>query len=282
MATVALSVALLAGAAAAQSSTVGFAPTPLVDLVYPRPSDAPYQVFDFNGHDIYTANQDSLCQTIVQNSIMDFCLWALPRSPRLPMPRGMQILFDGDAYMMTGNIDQTKLNMVDGDFGGELDSGGQDGRGNPMAVSSYQTRHWTEFIGSNQFCFKWCADNGTNPDGKCQHTLDRIGLSFNCPSKYTMGGGTPDGLFEVCDSGSFPIPGVYTDSAGATHAASSNCQTFTSAALFTDAVSASSGGSSGVSGTSTGTATGSKSTGTAKPTSSTNGTSSANNSAQLP
>ena len=39
----------------------------------------------------------------------------------------MQILFDGEAYMMTGNIDQTKINMIDGDFGGELDSGGQDG-----------------------------------------------------------------------------------------------------------------------------------------------------------
>ena len=83
MASVALSVALFAGAVAAQSSTVGFAPTPLIDLVYPRPSDAPYQVFDFNGHDIYTRGyqsgynicnsttegDSSLCQTIIQNSI---------------------------------------------------------------------------------------------------------------------------------------------------------------------------------------------------------------------
>ena len=29
--------------------------------------------------------------------------------------------------MITGLIDQTKLNIVSGDFGGELDSGGQDG-----------------------------------------------------------------------------------------------------------------------------------------------------------
>ena len=86
MASVALSLALLAGAGAvsAQSSTVGFAPTPLVDLKYPRPSDAPYQVFGFNGHDIYTRGYQSgynicnsttegdtsLCQTMVQNSIM--------------------------------------------------------------------------------------------------------------------------------------------------------------------------------------------------------------------
>ena len=40
--------------------------------------------------------------------------------------QGMQILFDGEAYMMTGIIDQTKLNITSGDFGGELDSGGQD------------------------------------------------------------------------------------------------------------------------------------------------------------
>ena len=50
------------------------------------------------------------------------------------------------------------------------------------------------------FCFKWCADNGTNPDGKCQHTLDRIGTSFNCPSKYTLGAGMQPGEFEICDS----------------------------------------------------------------------------------
>ena len=40
---------------------------------------------------------------------------------------GMQLLFDGEAYMMTGLIDQTKINIQAGDFGGELDSGGQDG-----------------------------------------------------------------------------------------------------------------------------------------------------------
>ena len=41
--------------------------------------------------------------------------------------KGMQLLFDGEAYMMTGIIDQTKLNIQSGDYGGELDSGGQDG-----------------------------------------------------------------------------------------------------------------------------------------------------------
>ena len=91
MASVALSIALFAGAAAAQSSTVGFAPTPLESLIYPRPSDAPYQVFGFNGHDIYTRGyqtgynicnsttegDESQCQTMVQNSIMGALLASL-------------------------------------------------------------------------------------------------------------------------------------------------------------------------------------------------------------
>ena len=53
-------------------------------------SDAPYQVFGFNGHDIYTRGyqsgynicnsttegDSSLCQTMVQNSIFGACLLA--------------------------------------------------------------------------------------------------------------------------------------------------------------------------------------------------------------
>ncbi|KAH9910968.1 uncharacterized protein BXZ73DRAFT_93504 [Epithele typhae] len=354
MASVALSIALFAGVAAAQSSTVNFAPTPLINVKYPRPSDAPYQVFDFNGHDIYTRGYQSgynICNSTTEGqdssarpltnvySSPDFCLWAPTKLSEIGdaegdvvawctkkghgtriIPegtiKGMQLLFDGEAYMMTGSIDQTKLNIVAGDFGGELDSGGQDGRGNPIGGLLYsttfspdgqlfQTRHWTEFIGSNQFCFKWCKDDGPNAAGKCQHTLDRIGLAYNCPSKYTVGAGQADGEFEVCDSDSFPIPGVYTDAAGATQsyaqppesqgaitsipydptaAATRACTTFASAALFTDAVAAPS------SGTSAGTTTGAPSTKTngvsttksssgSNPTSSssskTNGTSSA-------
>ena len=47
--------------------------------------------------------------------------------PVLGICVGMQILFDGEAYMMTGLLDQTKINITAGDSGGELDSGGQDG-----------------------------------------------------------------------------------------------------------------------------------------------------------
>ena len=51
--------------------------------------------------------------------------------------KGMQLLFDGEAYMMTGTLDQTKINITAGDFGGELDSGGQDGvRSNVTTIAS--------------------------------------------------------------------------------------------------------------------------------------------------
>ena len=81
---------------------------------------------------------------------LDFCLWGPPTLNDIAdaegevvayctktghgtriMPQGtitgMQILFDGEAYMMTGLLDQTKINITAGDSGGELDSGGQDG-----------------------------------------------------------------------------------------------------------------------------------------------------------
>lgn len=81
MASVALSFALLASVASAQS-TVGFAPTPLISQIFPEPSQAPYQVFPFNGKDIFTRGyqtgynrcnsttegEKSLCQTAFLNA----------------------------------------------------------------------------------------------------------------------------------------------------------------------------------------------------------------------
>ena len=40
--------------------------------------------------------------------------------------QGLQVLNTPDYTMITGLIDQTKVNIQDGDAGGELDSGGQD------------------------------------------------------------------------------------------------------------------------------------------------------------
>ena len=160
----------------------------------------------------------------------------------------------------------------------------------PGALVSDTWFHLSRFVGNNMFCFKWCKDDGSNPDGKCQHTLDRIGTSFNCPSKYTIGEAPAAGLFEVCDSDSFPVPGVYTDSTGATQsysqppeslgaistvpytptsAATSNCKTYQSTDLFTAAVAT---GSASASASGSGSKTGSSGSSPTGTTSSSNST----------
>ncbi|TBU32708.1 hypothetical protein BD311DRAFT_654503 [Dichomitus squalens] len=323
---------LSATTAAAQGLT--WAPTPLVDQHYPTPSDAPPKVWPdtpayergpqtgYNQCNSTTEGQDSLCQTMYFNGLDDFCLWAPPQ-PNTTIAdaegevvawctkkgygtrimtegtiKGAQLLKSNDYWMLTGIIDQTKLYIQDGDYGGELDSGSQDGRGNPIGglvystafnTSVYQVNWWTEFIGNNQFCIKICNPDSPNQSGYCQHTLDRIGLGYNCPSKYTVGGGYQEGEFEVCDTQNMAIVGEYTDASGATQSyaqpaeslgpittvpyqpttvASSNCQQTASSVLFSQLLAGSgttSGaaptGSAGASGSQTGTASGSKVTG---------------------
>jgi hypothetical protein len=114
------------------------------------------------------------------------------------------------------------------------------------------------------FCMKICNPASSNQGGYCQHTLDRIGLAYNCPSKYTLGSFAP-GEFEVCDSADMGVPGIYTDASGAAQSysqpaeslgpitsipytvtaasASSNCRQTPSAQLFTDAAAATPTGS---------------------------------------
>jgi hypothetical protein len=210
--------------------------------------------------------------------------------------KGAQLLKTPQYWMITGLIDQTLIDITDGDTGGELDSGGQDERGNPIGGLLYssafaadgapsQIQWWTEFIGSNQFCIKICNPAGTNEAGFCQHTLDRIGLAYNCPSKYTIGGGAPAGEFEVCDSDLMTVPGIYVEN-GVTSSyaqppeslgpitsipyspslvASTNCVTTASSALFTQLVSASTSASASASGSASASAaasaSGSKATG---------------------
>jgi hypothetical protein len=104
------------------------------------------------------------------------------------------------------------------------------------------------FIGGGIVGMKICNPQGTNPQGYCQHTLDRIGLPYNMPNA------AQNGTFEVCDSDLMDIPGEYTsgsqtlsyaqpaESLGAITSipytprtpSSSNCQTYQSTQVFTD------------------------------------------------
>ncbi|KAJ6592515.1 hypothetical protein B0H19DRAFT_1364994 [Mycena capillaripes] len=260
-----------------------FSTDPLVNKVVPF-GQIPYQVMTdtddprgfqsgYNICNSTTENQQSLCQTMFVNHIDDFCLWA-PNPPNSTIGdaegdvvawcskkgHGTRIIPDGaitgiqfiktPSYIqIAGTIKQELLNIA-GPYGGELDSGGQDGEGNPMGGLVYTNNF--PFIGANSFCGKICDQTGSNPQGLCQNVYDRLGCQYNAPNNAA------EGVFESCQGddmipvGTYIVDGVtsvyhqpaetvpindgdvpYT----ATPAPSSNCVPFQSAAIFTDGAS---------------------------------------------
>jgi len=289
-----------------------FSTDPLVDKVVPY-DQIPYQVMTdtddprgfqtgYNRCNSSTENQESLCQTMFVNHIDDFCLWAPgPVNSTIAdqegdvvawcskAGHGTRLFPDGSitsiqfvktpSYIqIAGTINQAYVNIA-GLYGGELDSGGQDGEGNPMGGLVYtnnfpsaggnnatfiQAQHWSFFIGAESFCGKICDQTGSNPQGLCNNIYDRLGCEYNAPSDVQ------NGTFEACDGddmipvGTYIVDGttsVYhqpaeTDPIGVvpytpTPAATSNCVPFQSAAIFTDGASvtpAPQGGSASVTG----------------------------------
>ena len=126
------------------------------------------------------------------------------------------------------------------------------------------------FIGSNAFCLKVCDPAGPNAAKFCQHIYDRIGCAYNAPNA------AQDKVFEACSAENGDFPGIYTsngvvqtysqppESLGPITTqpysvrvpSSSNCQTFSSTALFpslpTVSATTTSSSSSGVSSRPTG------------------------------
>ncbi|KAI4524472.1 hypothetical protein K525DRAFT_235622 [Schizophyllum commune Loenen D] len=302
---------LLAAAVNAQQSS--FPETPLASKHFAYPDEIPYQVdtdtnlirgtqFGYNLCNSTTEGQDSLCQTSFLNNLDDFCLWAPSKKDSLiadtegeevawctKAGRGTRLIPEGaltgvqfmrtSAYVQViGFIDQTKINIQEGDYGGELDPHGADLRGNPMGGLVYSTAfssdnnaytqmiEWHNFMGGNAFCFKVCDPSNEHAADYCQHIYDRIGCAYNAPNN------AQDKVFESCEGDLQDFPGVYTgedgqvttytqpaESLGAITTmpyqprvpASSNCQTFESTALYTDALkAASSSGSSQATGVS--------------------------------
>jgi len=251
-----------------------------------------------------------MCQTGFMNHLDDFCLFAPPEAnstigdtegievawctkkghgTRL-IPegalQGVQLVQSPGYIEIVGMIDQTKLNMQAGDFGGELDSGGQDGRGNPIGGLVYsngfasnngdnstyqQGKHWTYFIGGGMFCAKICDDTQPNAEGLCQHIYDRIGCAYNAPNN------APNGTFQACLGADMVPVGQYVSNGVTTTwtqpadensplgvipytptpAASSMCVTYTSASLYTDLASVAASGASVTASASGSSATGS-------------------------
>lgn len=230
-------------------------------------SQIPYQVDTSNGErgqqegynqcNSTTAGQNSMCQTLIVNDITDFCLWGPPErgtvgdtedhvvawctkpthGARLIPPgtlTGVQYIRTPSYIEFTGFIKQENLNIPANDDGGELDSGGQDLRGNPIGAIAYsnsmpsqrgvlsQARMWHAFMGSGQFCMKFCDEKAPNASGLCRHTFDTIGCGPNVPAAYQ------DGVFLSC-LGEDQDP-VTPDNTRIP--ASSNCVTYQSTDLY--------------------------------------------------
>ena len=193
---------------------------------------------------------------------------------------GVQYMRTPDYIQVVGFIDQTFINIAEGDYGGELDPHGADLRGNPLGGLVYtnafnasngdndtytQAIEWHNFMGGNSFCFKVCDPAGANAANYCQHIYDRIGCAYNAPNN------AQNGTFEACLGDNQDFPGIYTsdgqvvtytqpaESLGAISTmpytpvvpASSSCTTFASADLYKEAISLF-GTSSATAGASTG------------------------------
>ncbi|KAG0151090.1 hypothetical protein CROQUDRAFT_651614 [Cronartium quercuum f. sp. fusiforme G11] len=177
--------------------------------------------------------------------------------------QGVQVIRTPGYIEVVGYIDQTALNLQANDTGGEEDPHGADQRGNPLGALMYsnafntpggpnytQVSEWSYFIGSGVFCYKACDPAGPNAAALCQHVYDRIGCSYNAPANYPSINGT----FQSCKGDDQLPAGVYVD-AGVTKTfqqppeslgpistipytavipATSDCTTYTSAAIYTE------------------------------------------------
>jgi hypothetical protein len=179
---------------------------------------------------------------------------------------------------VVGLIDQTKVNVLADDYGGELDPHGADEQGNPLgglfftnafrgttasfsgritsgaagSTNYTQSIEWHTFIGGGTFCLKLCNPATSNDHRLCEHVFDRYGCTFNMAADYA----SLPGKYEVCDSEDMLPPGVYVSGGETltwdqgprttlatppyqpTPPASSNCQTFSAAQLWSGAAAA--------------------------------------------
>ncbi|KDR69003.1 hypothetical protein GALMADRAFT_145747 [Galerina marginata CBS 339.88] len=218
--------------------------TPLVDKHFTW-NNIPYKVdtdvglargeqVGYNICNSTTEGPTSMCQTAYINSLDDFCIWAPPQpgqtvgqiegemiawcsrgghGTRVMPPgtlTGVQLTLTPDYIQVVGFMNQTLVNMVADDEGGEMDPHGADLRGNPMGglvftnawTGTYtQSSEWHNFNGGNYFCFKACDPSKPNGPALCQHIYDTQGCGFNAPSNAR------DGVFESCAGDSQNPPG---------------------------------------------------------------------------
>ncbi|GAA6042270.1 hypothetical protein JCM8097_000607 [Rhodosporidiobolus ruineniae] len=185
---------------------------------------------------------------------------------------GVQFMRTPNYVQVVGYINQQQINILPEDYGGEMDPHGADQRGNPLGGLVFSTAfgdnstsngtladgtvyqqvvQWHNFMGGGTFCLKACDPAWENGWAVCEHIFDRIGCKYNAPADYAAINGT----FQSCEGQNQLPPGQYVEN-GVTRTytqppeslgvistipyepftpASSNCQTFESASIFTAA-----------------------------------------------
>ncbi|CDZ97408.1 hypothetical protein [Phaffia rhodozyma] len=182
-------------------------------------------------------NQTSYSRLLSVNSVDDFCIFSPPVAGDTigdteeeevawcTKPRNnARVIPDGTItaahfvktplyVQITGFGDLTKLNVLSGDEGGELDPHGSTGLGNPVGgnvtsdVSGADVpyQEWMNYVAYNSFCIRICtAENSTYSAAvMCEHTFDLMGCEWVMPGDYDQEG------FTSCDGDSAYPPGVY-------------------------------------------------------------------------
>lgn len=199
-------------------------------------------------------------RTIYINSASDFCL-LMPPDPTTqnlvdaeavavsycinpvngsrPMPDGLiktaHFRRTPSYIQISGTYDPAVMNLGSNDCGGEYDSEGAEGIGNPAGVTMRNGSYFTQFIGACDipghpvFCMRMCPNYEY-----CRNTFDLMGCLWNQPGDYDQ----PQ-AFTNCDANADLPIGVYNSSytfsqgmsvtpAPVTAPASSNCQTVAS------------------------------------------------------
>ena len=223
-----LSSLLAAGLAHAQG--IGGSGPPPPTLSAPAPTGTWRPKASTDGLD--PAALDGMGRTIYINSANDFCL-LMPPDPTTqnlvdaeavavayctnptngtrPMPDGFiksAHYRKTDKYVqITGTYDPAIMNLGQQDCGGEYDSEGAEGIGNPAGVTMKNGRYFFNFMGacdipgSPIFCMRQCPDYEY-----CNNRYDLMGCLFVAPGDYDKPG------FENCDGDSGLPVGVYNSS----------------------------------------------------------------------
>ncbi|CEH17266.1 hypothetical protein CBOM_03323 [Ceraceosorus bombacis] len=127
-------------------------------------------------------------------------------------PGGAQFVKTKSFLQVVGVGDLTKINILAGDDGGELDPHGALEIGNPVGglvlTRSFDgtwrhAKEWTQFVSDKEFCFRAC--HGPLRAQYCEHIYDLEGCAWNMPSLN----GYEAGKFEQCEGDEGELPGVY-------------------------------------------------------------------------